>query len=86
MPEQTFDEWLSSDHMKTFIHLRLRERDTMVIPYTDAHALVANQAIRAELRELETWRPKWEEKVPEQRRTNAKAGELRRAQIERNRV
>lgn len=85
MPDQTFDDWLSSEHMKTFIHLRLREVDARPPIYTDVSGLIANEAIRRELRELETWRPQFEEKVQEQRTTNAKAGEYRRAQMDRAR-
>lgn len=82
MPDQSFDEWLSAEHMKTFIHLRLREIDETPVDYTNAHGLVANEAIRRELRKLETWRPTVPEKPEEQRRTNSKAGEYRRAQLE----
>jgi hypothetical protein len=82
MAEQTFDEWLSSEHMKTFIHLRLREIDETGVDYANAHGLIANEATRRELRRLETWRPSVPEKTQEQRRTNAKAGEHRRAQLE----
>lgn len=82
MPDQTFDDWLSSEHMKTFIHLRLREIDETPVDYTNAHGLVANEAVRRELRKLETWRPSVPEKPEEQKRTNAKAGEYRRAQLE----
>lgn len=79
----SFDDWLSSEHMKTFIHLRLREIDESPVDFTNAHGLVANEAVRRELRVLETWRPKAPEKAAEQRATNAKAGEYRRAQMER---
>jgi hypothetical protein len=81
--DQTFDEWLNSEHRHTFIHLRLREIDEKPVDYTNAHGLVANEAVRRELRLLESWRPSFPEKVEEQKRTNYKAGEYRRGQLER---
>lgn len=81
MPDQTFDEWLSSEHMKTFIHLRMRVIDARPVDYMNQAGMIASEAVRRELRELEGWRPEFTpEKVKEEHNTRMKAGEFARTQ------
>lgn len=70
-----FDEWLRSEHMRTLVHIRLKEIDEVQPAYTDHGALILQEGRRREIRALENWQPEKPEEVKKVQETNVKAGQ-----------
>lgn len=61
--------------MRTLVQLRLKELDKEQ-PLYEAHvSLIANEARRREIRNLEDWKPALPEEVVRTQETNVKAGQ-----------